>query len=184
MTMLTARNPGCWCTTCRPLTLEDMRFVVCPTCGNKRCPRAHNHTLACTGSNEPGQPGSSWEHVKPAAAPEVLVVAPRRCGKQTALNRELLALAAKAMGAKWDDRLGIWMLQHTDGVWRYWSPLTDDGDRHRLLVSQKMTLAHEPSRGGWSCGAVVGGAFSWLAYDEDEARAVVVAAAAIGEAMP
>lgn len=56
----------CWCTTCRPITLADMRFVVCPECGNKRCPRAHNHDLACTSSNEPGQPGSSWAHVPPA----------------------------------------------------------------------------------------------------------------------
>lgn len=56
---------SCWCTTCRPITLKDMRFVVCPKCGNKRCPRAHNHQLDCTGSNSPGQPGSSWEHVKP-----------------------------------------------------------------------------------------------------------------------
>lgn len=54
----------CWCTKCRPITLEDMRFVVCPDCGNKRCPRAHNHTLACTKSNDVGQPGSSWEHIK------------------------------------------------------------------------------------------------------------------------
>ena len=59
-------KPQCWCTTCRPQTLEDMRFVVCPECGNKRCPRAHNHELACTDSNDPGQKGSSWEHVKPA----------------------------------------------------------------------------------------------------------------------
>lgn len=60
----------CWCTTCRPISGfgEDMRFVVCPTCGNKRCPHAHNHALACTNSNEPGQPGSSWEHVKPITA--------------------------------------------------------------------------------------------------------------------
>ena len=56
----------CWCLTCRPQTLSDMRFVVCPTCGNKRCPHANNHRNACTGSNEVGQPGSSWEHVKPA----------------------------------------------------------------------------------------------------------------------
>lgn len=55
----------CWCTTCRPITLEDARFVVCPDCGNKRCPRANNHELACTNSNAPGQAGSSWEHVKP-----------------------------------------------------------------------------------------------------------------------
>lgn len=55
----------CWCTTCRPITLEDARFVVCPDCGNKRCPKSHNHELACTNSNAPGQTGSSWEHVKP-----------------------------------------------------------------------------------------------------------------------
>lgn len=59
--------PDCWCTTCRPLTLDDQRFVVCPECGNKRCPRAHNHDLACTNSNAVGQPGSSWENVKPIA---------------------------------------------------------------------------------------------------------------------
>jgi NADH pyrophosphatase NudC (nudix superfamily) len=51
----------CWCTTCRPITLADMRFVVCPDCGNKRCPKAHNHKLACTNSNDVGQVGSSWE---------------------------------------------------------------------------------------------------------------------------
>lgn len=56
----------CWCLTCRPQTPSDMRFVVCPTCGNKRCPHANDHRNACTGSNEVGQPGSSWEHVKPA----------------------------------------------------------------------------------------------------------------------
>jgi len=60
----------CWCETCRPMARMDVRFIVCPDCGNKRCPRATNHSNACTNSNEPGQPGSSWEHVKPAAAQE------------------------------------------------------------------------------------------------------------------
>ncbi|WP_233630752.1 hypothetical protein [Citrobacter amalonaticus] len=46
--------------TCRPVTMGDMRFVVCPECGNKRCPRANNHRNACTGSNEPGQEGSAY----------------------------------------------------------------------------------------------------------------------------
>lgn len=50
--------PDCWCETCRPVTLGDMRMVVCPECGNKRCPRATNHNNACTGSNEPGQEGA------------------------------------------------------------------------------------------------------------------------------
>ncbi|HGK3930911.1 TPA: hypothetical protein ACJ2OB_002340 [Klebsiella pneumoniae] len=60
-------NPGCWCRTCRPVVLNDMRFVVCPDCGNKRCPRANDHRNACTGSNEPGQEGSAY----PSAPQEV-----------------------------------------------------------------------------------------------------------------
>lgn len=52
--------PDCWCRTCRPLTVADMRFVVCPECGNKRCPHANDHRNACTGSNEPGQEGSAY----------------------------------------------------------------------------------------------------------------------------
>ena len=51
---------SCWCQACRPVTVEDMRFVVCPDCGNKRCPRANDHRHACTGSNEPGQSGSAY----------------------------------------------------------------------------------------------------------------------------
>lgn len=50
----------CWCRTCRPVTISDMRFVVCPDCGNKRCPHANDHRHECTGSNEPGQEGSAY----------------------------------------------------------------------------------------------------------------------------
>lgn len=50
----------CWCHTCRPVKISDMRFVVCPECGNKRCPHANDHRNACTGSNEPGQEGSAY----------------------------------------------------------------------------------------------------------------------------
>ncbi|MGK6416858.1 hypothetical protein ACFGD2_012160 [Citrobacter freundii] len=53
-------TPDCWCRTCRPVTMSDMRFVVCPDCGNKRCPHANDHRNACTGSNEPGQIGSAY----------------------------------------------------------------------------------------------------------------------------
>ncbi|MDT7481763.1 hypothetical protein RQM43_18245 [Citrobacter portucalensis] len=62
--MLQAGNPpatpDCWCRTCRPVTMNDMRFVVCPDCGNKRCPHANDHRNACTGSNEHGQAGSAY----------------------------------------------------------------------------------------------------------------------------
>ncbi|OYI11794.1 hypothetical protein CI724_16335 [Shigella sonnei] len=58
--------PDCSCRTCRPVTFTDSRFVVCPECGNKRCPHANDHRNACTGSNEPGQEGSAY----PAAPPQ------------------------------------------------------------------------------------------------------------------
>ena len=55
--------PQCWCLTCRPMRLDDpysIRMALCPTCGNKRCPKANDHRNACTGSNELGQPGSAY----------------------------------------------------------------------------------------------------------------------------
>lgn len=53
---------GCNCHTCireRNITvgglpLNTVQMIVCPICGNKRCPKADNHRNACTGSNEPG----------------------------------------------------------------------------------------------------------------------------------
>ncbi|WP_202423971.1 hypothetical protein [Duganella lactea] len=63
LTAVRQRTPAelaCWCETCRPITLDDCRMVLCPTCRNKRCPRAADHRNACSGSNEPGQHGSSY----------------------------------------------------------------------------------------------------------------------------
>jgi hypothetical protein len=42
------------------MSIFNSWMVLCPTCGNKRCPHATDHDLACTNSNEPGQPGSSY----------------------------------------------------------------------------------------------------------------------------
>ncbi len=36
------------------------RMILCPRCGNKRCPKATNHALECMNSNEPGQKGSVY----------------------------------------------------------------------------------------------------------------------------
>jgi hypothetical protein len=46
-----------------PEALRFQPFIVCLCCGNKRCPKATDHRLACTQSNEVGQPGSSWANV-------------------------------------------------------------------------------------------------------------------------
>lgn len=35
-------------------------MILCPACGNKRCPRASDHRFACTGSNDVGQFGSLY----------------------------------------------------------------------------------------------------------------------------
>jgi hypothetical protein len=48
----------CYCYNCNKGNMSQM--FLCPVCGNKRCPHATNHTLACTNSNEPGQPGSRY----------------------------------------------------------------------------------------------------------------------------
>ena len=45
--------------------LSSTRMILCPECGNKRCPKASDHRLNCTGSNESGQGGSVY-----AAQPE------------------------------------------------------------------------------------------------------------------
>lgn len=65
------KRPDCTCGTCWPSDpINDppsYRMVLCATCGNKRCPHAADHRHACTNSNEPGQPGSSYAHVRPLA---------------------------------------------------------------------------------------------------------------------
>ena len=60
---------GCRCAACIKgvklfgFPLSSQVMILCPTCGNKRCPHATNHENQCTGSNEPGQPGSSYQRV-------------------------------------------------------------------------------------------------------------------------
>ena len=43
-----------------PVTFQ--RMILCPDCGNKRCPKASNHKHQCTNSNEPNQRGSIYNH--------------------------------------------------------------------------------------------------------------------------
>jgi hypothetical protein len=45
--------------------LAARRMILCPKCGNKRCPKASDHRLSCTNSNEPGQPGSVYTRTGP-----------------------------------------------------------------------------------------------------------------------
>ena len=51
----------CHCYNCADSYSKMSRMIVCPTCGNKRCPKATDHHNECTNSNEPGQKGSRYE---------------------------------------------------------------------------------------------------------------------------
>ena len=195
---------NCWCTTCRPPDPADpssMRLALCPTCGNKRCPRAHNHTLACTNSNAPGQPGSSWEHVRPVH--ETVACAPRLAGKQTAADRALLELAAKAagvthlLGAWFDDGYQAGFLSGRLGNGRsVWNPL-NPADAMALAARLRIDVTHNhpADQDAWVCAEPAAGPHGMLpsAMEDvpDEARrldcmcrAITRAAAAVGEAMP
>jgi hypothetical protein len=65
----TVEGCGCWsCVNDRADKIVDpvqrlaylSRFIVCPDCGNKRCPKATHHANACSGSNISGQTGSRF----------------------------------------------------------------------------------------------------------------------------
>lgn len=52
---------SCLCSRCQRDNPPWVQYMpACPTCGNKRCPKGTDHRLDCTGSNEPGQPGSGY----------------------------------------------------------------------------------------------------------------------------
>lgn len=56
------REGGCGCHRCiKSRGHVAMHMVVCMECGNKRCPHATDHDLACTQSNDPGQLGSVYQ---------------------------------------------------------------------------------------------------------------------------
>lgn len=62
------------CHRCLDARMPDGQFyslhfgmLTCAMCGNKRCPKASDHRLDCTGSNEPGQVGSVYGESSPDA---------------------------------------------------------------------------------------------------------------------
>lgn len=63
----------CGCHACLHIagTTTVAGMVLCPACGCKRCPHANDHRHACTGSNEPGQPGSAYPVTLGAPAAKV-----------------------------------------------------------------------------------------------------------------
>lgn len=45
----------------RHVPISVTKMILCPNCGNKRCPKASDHNLQCTDSNDSGQPGSIYQ---------------------------------------------------------------------------------------------------------------------------
>lgn len=58
-------------------------------------------------------------------------------------DKELLEKAAKVAGARWDDNIDSFVIKHSDGVWREFKPLADDGDALRLAV--KLGIQIDPT---------------------------------------
>jgi hypothetical protein len=53
--------------------VELTRMIVCPVCGNKRCPRAASHDNACTGSNETPVTDDRWHPISTAPQSGTLI---------------------------------------------------------------------------------------------------------------
>lgn len=66
---MSKQGDECGCYRCLEERDKDLPFferevnrgmILCPICGNKRCPHGTDHKLACTNSNSSGQPGSRY----------------------------------------------------------------------------------------------------------------------------
>lgn len=100
-------------------------------------------------------------------------------------DRELLELAAKAAGLQYIKPLpeysGSLGLEVGSNPMRTqtWNPLTDDGDALRLAV--KLNIPVYPYDDETSTGTIGVVAKNWESKEENTRRAIVRAAAAIGE---
>lgn len=104
-------------------------------------------------------------------------------------DRELLEMAAKALGGSevvWTDIDGN---RYTGNPERPWDPLNDDGDALRLAVRLNFEIERSKSADRAYVGPV--GKAPWVEYVNDEQdmyectrRAIVRSAAEIGRSMP
>ena len=109
------------------------------------------------------------------------------CGVGLMEDKELLELAAKAAGAKWDKWCSLWTLDEEE-----WNPLTDDGDALRLAVKLELevctTNVKDIDGKIFKIAHVIGPDTDCLEKHKDDPyaatrRAIVRAAAEIGRSM-
>ena len=102
-------------------------------------------------------------------------------------DKELLELAAKAAGIElhhWCGDTFIRVSEYVDDAGGYWNPLTDDGDALRLAVRLSIDLLFMPEQElVYADGTPEECRFSDDPYAAT-CRAIVRAAAAIGQEMP
>lgn len=107
-------------------------------------------------------------------------------------DRELLEMAAKAAGIDgiYDHDFDMLVLLDSEVVPTMWNPLKDDGDALRLAAKLKIDIEwqatnpfHEPRVEAYQRNDE-GTYFCADEHEDDYRRAIVRAAAAIGEAMP
>ena len=90
-------------------------------------------------------------------------------------DKELLELAAKAAGIEIEfDEAGSPFHKGAVG-WSYWNPLTDDGDRYRLIRRLEMAVNFK-----YQYAEYEGICVCWPQDAKDEAYAVAMVAAEIG----
>jgi hypothetical protein len=78
-----------------PSRLFQSYMIVCPECGNKRCPKAEHRNAMCTGSNEPNQtPSFSSSESPNKSKPE------KRKTKAQALFDNLRRVAHEYLGVR------------------------------------------------------------------------------------
>ena len=104
-------------------------------------------------------------------------------------DRELLGLAAKAAGIEISriNEVGAWI---AGSGGNYWNPLTDDGAALRLAVKLQLLL-NEGTKASFVNSKAEGRMDKWAREQHKDSnpsaatrRAIVRAAATIGEAMP
>lgn len=99
-----------------PEAIGRTRMIVCETCGNKRCPHATDTSLACTGSNAPGQAGSKYGGAAPSPGP----------GYRWATEGDTVFEVSND-GTNWTKAASGWTLIREGRRWRLNSPYCKAG---------------------------------------------------------
>ena len=102
-------------------------------------------------------------------------------------DKTLLELAARSIGAEWDDSLNVFWWQRDDGISYECDPLTDDGDALWLAVKLQLGISIPPvADGRIEVVTFYGPIISIVEYPQNDdrqaatRRAIVRAAASIG----